>query len=372
MVIRRLARKPVELWNRYERHLSAGSMVVGFIFDLFLAKRPDSELDNLLLLCYLGLAAFLIIALNLRTARKRRNQPSYQPLFLLLVLQFCFGGLSSNLLVLYGRSGTFAGSALFIIILFGMLIGNEFLKTRYSQLRFNIVVFYWLLLTYCVISVPTFVLHAVGTWVFLTSGAISLAVVAAFLALVYVVVLRGEERIQQIYEVSVLVLLVFGAFSGLYFLNIIPPVPLSLKDIGVYHTIDRLNTPAGGSHIYGATYEPAPWYKFWRDTSSTYTVVSAEQAICYSSVFAPTDLSTPVYNRWEKYNDATKSWQTVARTSFPINGGRGEGYRGYTFSTVSPGRWRCDVENQNGALIGRVGFTVVLSATKPKTATREL
>jgi hypothetical protein len=37
--------------------------------------------------------------------------------------------------------------------------------------------------------------------------------------------LRGQERIVQLYEVSVLVFLVFALFTGLYFLRIIPPVP---------------------------------------------------------------------------------------------------------------------------------------------------
>ncbi len=373
MIVRALTRKPVELWHRYERHLSAGSMVVGFIFDLFLADRPDSPLDNLILMGYLSLAACLIIFLNLRTARKRANNPSYQPLFLLLILQFCFGGLSSNMLVLYGHSGTLAGSTLFILLLVGMLIGNEFLGTRYAQLRFNIVVYYLLLLTYCIIAVPTFIFHAVGTWVFLVSGAISLGVIALFLGLVYLVVLRGQERLQQLYEVSVLVLLVFGLFLGLYFLKIIPPVPLSLKDIGMYHTIARLDTTAGSSqNIYTAKYEPALWYEFWRDTGGTYTVAATEKATCYSSVFAPTDLSTPIYHRWEKYNEAKHEWQTMSRVSFPINGGRGGGSRGYTFSDVAPGRWRCAVETQNGALIGRISFTVVKSPTPAQITTRDL
>lgn len=372
MVLRSLTRKPVELWHRYERHLSAGSMVMGFTFDLFLANRPDSLKDNVLLLFYLCLAATLIIILNLRMARKRKSQPSYQPLFLLLVLQFCFGGLSSNMLVLYGRSGTLAGSTLFILLLFSMLIGNEFLKTRYSQLRFNIVVFYLLLLTYCIIAVPTFIFHAVGTWVFLASGAISIGVISVFLFLVYLIVLRGNERVQQLYEVSVLVGCVLTLFVGLYFLKIIPPVPLSLKDIGVYHSISRLDTLGGSTNIYKATYEPAPWYEFWRDTGGTYTVGASSRAICFSSVFAPTDLSAPVYHRWEKYNETSKSWQTMSRISFPINGGRGDGYRGYTFADVTEGRWRCDVETANGALIGRVSFTVLTSSAAPAVSTREL
>lgn len=355
--------KAVEWWNRYERLLSGGSLIVGFIFDLFLAKRPDSVYDNVLLISYLFIAAAIIILLNVHTTRRREVVERPAPLLLILILQFCFGGLSSNLLVLYGKSGTLTDSALFILLLFGMLVGNEFLKSRYAQLRFNIVIYYTLLLTYLIIAVPTFLLHAVGTWVFLASGVLSLAIISVFLYIVYLVVFRGKERTAQMYEVSVLVGLVFVLYSVFYFLNIIPPVPLSLKSIGMYHTLTK--NSAGD---YSATYEAAPWYVFWRDTSSTYTVkvASGGQATCFSSVFAPTELSAEVFHRWEKYDDAAGTWDTVTRISFPINGGRAGGYRGFTNAVVTPGKWRCDVETQSGALIGRISFTVEQTGAAPQ------
>jgi hypothetical protein len=357
----------IEWWNRWERVLGTCSLVVGFVFDLFLAKRPDNALDNILLISYLFIAAAIIIILNLHMYRRQEEEPRSAPLLLLLILQFCFGGLASNLLVLYGKSGTFADSALFIIILFGMLVGNEFLKSRYAQLRFNIVVYYILLLTYCIIAVPTFLLHSVGTLVFLVSGVLSIGVIAIFLGLVYFLVFRGRNRVQHIYEVSVLVAIAFIFFNGLYFLNIIPPVPLSIKSIGVYHSVTK--TAPG---VYAGKYETSPWYIFWRDTSDKYTVTGVTQATCFSSVFAPTGLSAPVFHRWEKYDEATKSWMTQSRLSFPINGGRDEGFRGWTIAVVSAGRWRCDVETEGGALIGRISFDVVETPTPAAIATKTL
>ncbi len=91
------------------------------------------------------------------------------------------------------KAGTFAGSALFLLLLLGMLVGNEFLKSRYAQLRFNIVIYYTLLLTYCIIAVPTFLLHSVGTLVFLASGVLSLVIIAGFLSLVYVIVFAAAS-----------------------------------------------------------------------------------------------------------------------------------------------------------------------------------
>jgi hypothetical protein len=362
------------LWERYERMLSAGSLVVGFIFDLFLAKRPDSTLDNILLVSYLFIAAALIIILNIHTNRRRDIEPRPVPLLLLLVLQFCFGGLSSNLLVLYGKSGTLAGSALFILLLAAMLIGNEFLRTRYAQLRFNIAVYYLLLLTYLIIAVPTFIFHSVGMLVFLFSGFLSLLLIGGFLSIVYVAVFRGRQRGQQLYEVSVLVVMIFTLFNGLYFLKIIPPVPLSLKGIGMYHSISRLTAPqASPQGIYTAVFEPSQWFVFWRDTSATYTITSTSaQAACFSSVFAPTNLATPVFHKWEKYDEGAGKWVVKARVSFPINGGRDQGYRGFTLSDVSPGQWRCNVETTSGALIGRISFTVLQNQALPTLSTKTL
>lgn len=346
-------------WERYERRLMLVGLITGFVFDLIIADRPDSTTNNLFLLSYLAIAGTLIILLNLRTARHADRQQEYQPLILLLILQFCFGGLASNLLVLYGRSGTFAGSTLFFIILGGMLIGNEFMKTRYSQLRFNIVVYYTLLLTYLLIAVPTFLFHSVGTLVFLTTGLISLGLISIFLWAVYWLVLRGREREHQLYEVSFLVFFVFALFTGLYFMRIIPPVPLSLKDIGMYHTLQKTSAPTAAA-LYSVTYEPSPWYALWRDTSARYTIASASApAVCFSSVFAPTGLTAPIFHRWQKYDEVKGEWVQVSRTSFGISGGREGGFRGYTSLAVSPGKWRCDVETANGALIGRESFKVI-------------
>src|SRR3990167_8317982 len=120
--------KLVALWNRFERPLSFGALALGFAFDLFLAKRPDSIADNILLLAYLFIAGAIIVLVNLRKTRAEESAHPFEPLLLILILQFCFGGLASNLLILYGKSGTLAGSMLFILLLFALLLGNEFLK----------------------------------------------------------------------------------------------------------------------------------------------------------------------------------------------------------------------------------------------------
>src|SRR4051812_49273536 len=116
--MRTLGLRLLQLWKRYERHINLGGLALGFLFDIWLAKRPDSVADNLLLVAYLALSAFVIVRLNIRTIRRQmeRERPT-EVLLLLLVLQFCFGGLANNLLILYGKSGTLGGSLLFVGLL---------------------------------------------------------------------------------------------------------------------------------------------------------------------------------------------------------------------------------------------------------------
>ena len=345
-----------KFWQRWEHHLSLGALVVGFCVDLVLAKRPDSVVDNLLLFSYLLVAGLTIIALNIRARRTRETEP----ILFLLMLQFCFGGLASNLLILYGKSGTLTVDAIFVGLLVCLVLGNEYLRNRYTLLRLNIGLYYFLLLTYATIAVPVFVTHAIGGWVFLLSGALSLVWMGVFFTLLRTVALRGRD-LREMRSTYLVVASIYLAFNLCYFLNVIPPVPLSLKGIGIYHSI---LPQSDGSYV--ALYEPAPWWEFWRDTSATYTLSAGDSAFCFSSVFAPADLTAPIEHRWEELDPATGRWETQSLVSFPISGGRAQGYRGWSVkSGLTPGEWRCDVETQSGALIGRVEFTAVAASASP-------
>ena len=123
----------------------------------------------------------------------------------------------------------------------------------------------------------------------------------------------------------------------------------------VYHEITRL---ADGT--YQGTYEKPPWWEFYRDTSSTFTKPPSGVAYCFSSVFAPVRLGTVITHEWGSYDAAARRWIARSSVSFPISGGRYEGYRGYSVKAdLEAGEWRCSVKSVTGAVIGRSSFTVV-------------
>ena len=91
----------------------------------------------------------------------------------------------------------------------------------------------------------------------------------------------------------------------------------------------------------------------------------------YSSVFAPTALSTHIVHHWEHKEGG--QWATVSTVPFSIVGGRDGGYRGYSELPVfAEGEWRISVETTRGQLIGRESFVVVFVTSTPETQDRIL
>lgn len=349
-----------EFVKKHERHVGTFSIFTGFIWDSFTLVRPDQLYTNIVLLWYISLSACGILLLTIYS-----KKGDFTPTALLAIVQFAFGNLAGNFIVLYGRSGTLVGSFLFFLIFGAFLVGNEFLRSHYARINFHISAWYLLLVSYCALIFPILV-RQIGDGVFFLSTIISLLIVFAFLFLLYMV---SPERVAGALKNSVFSIgAIFILFNAFYFLNVIPPVPLSIREIGVYHNVERL--PEGN---YKVSYEKPSWYEFFRSTDNVFSYRSGDTAYCFSAVFAPVKISTNIYHRWEHYNEGMGNWNTVARIPFPIAGGRLEGYRGYTQKTsLFPGRYRCSVETSRGALIGRTAFTIVKKENTPVFSEKEI
>ncbi len=329
------------------------ALLLGFLVDYVTLTRPDSFWNNAVLIFYFVVAAVGILIWNGR--RGKDDSPSVLPI--LTITQFCFGSLASGILVLYGRSGTLSGNWLFFFLLAMFLIGNEFAKSRYEKTRAHIVAFYILLLSYSALVGPV-IFGRMGTLVFLASVVGSLAVMAGYLFLLYLLARKSLSGHWK--AIARGVVAVAAGFSLMYAFNLIPPVPLSLKDIGIFHSVARVG------NNYEVAFEAPRWYEFWRSSDKVFHAYGDARAYCWSAVFAPVGLSTPIYHRSEVYDPGKREWKTKSRVAFPIAGGREEGYRGYTIEdSIKPGDWRCSVETEDGSLIGRTNFRVVSGSTYP-------
>ena len=335
-----------ERFKSYLPFVPTIALAFGFFFDVLTLNRPDALFENIVIVGYLLLSAIVMILLQARTDESSERKR----LILLSLLQFSFGNLASALMILYAHSGTFAGSAIFVAILASLLLGNELLKQRYARTYLRVVIWFVLLLTYSGLAVPI-IIGKIGGWVFITSVLGAFLVTHVLNRILAHVSRESFSRTRR--NIGITIVGISIVFSGLYFTNLIPPVPLSLKHVGIYHSVERTGD------TYALAYEAPQWFEFWRDTNATFNKESSAPAFCFSSVFAPSTLQTEIRHRWEKYDVAKEEWETIARIPFPIAGGRENGFRGYTqTSQVDDGLWRCSVETSRGALIGRTSFTV--------------
>lgn len=337
---------------KHERALSLCGLFFGFFWDSLTSNSPDQIFANLSLISY-----FLISALGIVLMGLKGNEGTLGPVPLRTLVQFSFGNITGALFILYAKSGTWVGSGIFLATLLAFLFLNETMRSQYARSHVQLSIWFLLLLPYMVLAVPI-VLNEFGTIAFM----VGVASACAAFALLYTLTLRTakKEGIAHIQTVVRNVVVISTVFSGMYVLNLIPPVPLSLSHIGIYHHASR--TMEGN---YRLVYEMPKRFEFWRDTSDIFTTRTAgEPVFCFASVFAPDKFNLPVYHRWQN-RDSEGKWQTVSLLAYAISGGREEGFRGYTFThRVTEGEWRCSVETERGVLIGRVDFTVVKGLPK--------
>ncbi len=331
----------------------------GVIYDTVTLTRIDRLQDNLLLLLYLALLGFLIVL----TGRLGTNDatiedlPPDAPYFMKwiiqakpyapMAIQFLFGGLFSAYTIFYSKSATFTGTAVFFCVLVGFLVANEFLRDRLSNVQLLISLYALVCFGFF-----TFFLPVMTGWmnpaIFLTGAGLTVLVVLRVAHLIY---WRNSARTHREAMLACApALALIGLLVGFYFLNWIPPVPLSMKVGGMYHEVKR----AGDR--FELSYE-RQWYEAWKRSNTTFP--AHEPIYCFTAVFAPVTLKTTVYHHWFYRSDRNKSFTHADKIPLMISGGREGGYRAYTFKQgLDPGEWRVDVEIEDGRVIGRVAVLV--------------
>lgn len=348
--IDRLLSHPVT--GKLQRYWLTVAFLLGFVVDNLTLNRVDQVFDNIILLTYVILAAAALLLLYSGTVGKlgERYSPTarkYAPLF----VQYAFGGLLSGMLIFYGRSGAWVESWPFLVIILAAIYFNETISNRTERLIYNLAIFFIGLLSYSVLVIPVLT-GLMGPWIFVGSGLLALIVMYWFTRALYRIIPHFIEMHMKTVVFSIGC--VYVGFNFLYFANIIPPIPLSLKDVGIYHSVVRFEDGR-----YQLKYEEGSWWQFFRDSDTVFHPQPGGNVFCFAKVFAPTRLNTDIEHHWEYYNTETNEWESRARLGYRIEGGRGDGYRGYTLiRNWQDGQWRCSVETTRGQVLGREVFEV--------------
>ncbi len=334
-------------------HFLTTMFLLGFVMDNLTLNRVDQTFDNVILASYVVLAMVGITTLYASSAERmhgRINQfvKKWSP----ALIQYAFGGLLSGMLIFYGRSSALFESWPYILLILIAIVGNETIKNRDQRLVYNLGIFFIGLFSYVVLMIPVWT-GKMGTIPFLISGLIAVVIMYWFFMMLTWIVPNfiNLQRKLVVFTVG----LIYVTFNVFYFTNIIPPIPLSLKSLGIYHNVTR-NT----DDSYVLQYEKPAWWLPLRKSDGTFHYEEGNTIYCYASVFAPARLATDIYHRWEYYDEKQAKWIEHARLPYSIQGGRGDGFRGYTqIESVQEGKWRCTVETARGQALGREAFTVV-------------
>lgn len=323
----------------------------GFLWDSLTLNRIDRLSDNAILFLYLLLAGVSIIVLNLSAGGVLRHPRllKYRDWFPLSA-QFFLGGLYSSYVVFYFQSASFSRTAIFLLILGILLVANEFLEKKLSNVYLQSALYFFASFSFFIFFVPV-ILKAMNIWTFLLSGLLSVALVLGMIFLLHRKYLLLSQL--QFYRSIGVVVFLYLLFNFFYLQNWIPPVPLSLKDGGIYHHVQRIQDR------YLLKMAKPTWYQFWKSDDDPFLYTPGDTVFCFTSVFAPTRLRKKIYHRWQWKNPKTGNWATTDRLGFEVSGGRESGYRGFTYKrNVSPGDWRVEVVTEEDLLLGIISFEI--------------
>jgi len=351
--------RSIHTWLRlHERHLSSLALLGGFILDAFTLRRVDLPFENILIMSYFVLLMIGIVILNLSDAQRYHGPwATNVPHLIPLVIQFAFGGLFSGFTIFYFRSGSIVASWPFIFILVGLLLGNELLRRHYARMVFQISTFFTALFFFTIFFIPVLI-SRMDSLVFVLSGLIALVLTMIFIGILYYFV--PDQVMKSRKPLTYSIISIFILVNILYFLNIIPPIPLSLKSVGVYHSVAR---QGGGYVVLEEERSRFDWLKFFQDVR----VVKGDPVYVYSAVFAPTNISTEIVHHWRYFDKNIDRWVSVNKIPYTIFGGSDRGHRGYSMKTnLAPGDWSVDVETMRGQVVGRILFEVIYTDATPE------
>lgn len=333
----------------YEPYLPATFFAGGFAFDIATLGRIDHWAT------LLQQGVFLLMIGSLLTYEARfdvRGLPfpdwfeKYKGYYESLV-HFLFGGLLSAYTIFYFKSSASMNSAIFMLLLITLLILNEHPIFRKQGLPVKFLLFSLCTASFFTYMVPI-IWRSISVVTFTVSICLSLLTTSLFLKAITQKVNLSLRTARHLLAPALSVQMLF---SGLYYLGALPPVPLSIQYVGIFHGIQR----EGDAFLL---YHENPFWRFWHNGDQVFNARDDDRIYGYARIFSPTNFADEVFIRW-LYETSPDEWITSDLIRINITGGRQEGFRGYTYKeNYDTGQWQMRVETQDGRELGRIYFEV--------------
>ncbi|MES2059796.1 MAG: DUF2914 domain-containing protein [Patescibacteria group bacterium] len=343
-------------YSKYEGRIGAATILLGFIFDNLTLRGATITTQTTVFTIYLILSCVAILTLNIIESRAAPNTDTKLHFWAFILLQFSIGSLFSMFFVFYSRGFSIAATWPFLLLLLANMIGSELYKKKYSRLSVQISLLFVSIFSFCIYFLPVAV-HRISGWIFAASGILSFVLVYLFVKLLARVAKKRVEEDKR--GIIIGVGAVYAIINIFYIFNVIPPVPLVLKDGGIYHSI------VWQADRYLAEGEEKSFSNFFT-FYPLYHHTSGEPVYAVAAVYAPAALETTIVHDWQYFDKAKSKWQSVTIVPVAIVGGREGGYRSYSVKqNVVPGLWRVDIKTSSGKIIGRIKFEIVEDGTAP-------
>ncbi len=336
-------KKTIDYYKRNERYYMPAMLVLGFVFDVvtFRSVSLSSALWVLLVHVCLVVIAITIIDVDQeeRFVRIRRVAS--------FVLQFSFGALLSAALIFYSFSSSLEASWPLLLLVVILMVSNERFAHAYTKPLIHFPLLYLAVFLVLGVALPFLIGSIHPAW-FFVSG------IAAWVCMWLLIRLLRPfvPRIANMqYGLLYIMGLIFALMCGLFVANVIPPVPLSVSHSGVYHSIVH----SGDTYI--AQQEKQSFIEWIHPVETIH--LTGEPVYVFTSIVSPGKLHPTIVYHWYFWNEAADAWESRGKITYPILGGRKEGFRGFSYSS-SPqeGKWRVQVETSFGQILGRETFII--------------
>ena len=352
----------VGLARKNEGLVGAAFFVAGFVFDMAAVGRIDSWHVIVQQAAYLALATAILLQLLKEegtesllpegVGRLKRWYIEYR----LPIVSFLLGTLLNMYTLFFFKSSSLLVSFGFMGVLVLLLFANEAKNLKFLGLTLRFTMLGLCFLCFAAAVVPVF-LGSTGLAVFLVSllaGCVPLAAVALWAG-------RASPEIHARVRRQVLVPLgtVLVVFLGFYYFRLVPPVPLSIPYMGIYHKVEK------SGNAYFLSHERPAW-KWWHNGDQDFLAQPGDRVYVYFRIFSPSRFADQVLVRWHR-EEPGRGWTLQDTIPIKITGGREDGFRGYGFkSRYEAGDWKVQVETTDGREIGRIYFKLENAPEAPR------
>ncbi len=322
----------------------------GFCFDLLLLERIDSRPMLIHQGSYLFLLTFFLAADHHYSVAGHEAKGLWGKAlhFRHEVIHFLFGTLLNAFLVFYFKASSGIFALLFMAALCAVLLANESPRFRKLGPLMRMALLGFAITSYFSYLLPVLA-GFLSAWLFLAAVAVGCAVT---LALWRLTAWWTRDPGWGFRRAVLPGLVVQASLVGLYFLHVVPPVPLSLKWIGIYHDVQKEAVEARLTH------QRPPW-RFWEHGDQVFHARPGDRVYCFVRVFAPRHFRDALMVRWA-WKNPKAGWTGTDAIPLTIYGGGEEGWRGIAYKqNYTPGEWKVNVETDDGREVGNIHFTVV-------------